>query len=167
MSNTINVRGHVGTHPEIVITQAGRRLVKFRLGSTRSFRDRVTGEWREHPTDWFTVEVWGDKGINLDRSLRVGVPVAVVGTFSCQEWTKEDRQGHTNVINADSVAIDLRHGKAEYTKITREAAPTDAADASADTPDAAASGAAEGEDVPETAPDAVDPRAWEKVESLS
>lgn len=166
MTNTINVRGHVGTHPEIVITPAGRRLVKFRLGSTRGFRDRTTGEWREHPTDWFTVEVWGDKGINLDQSLRVGVPVAVVGTFSCQEWSKEDRHGHTNVINADSVAIELRHGKAAYTKITREAPPTAAADASADTPDAAAFAATEDAPAPQTAPDAVDPYAWEKVDSL-
>lgn len=165
MSNSITVRGHVGTHPEIVITPAGRRLVKFRLGSTRSFRDRATGQWREHPTDWFTVEVWGDKGINLDQSLRVGVPVVVLGTFSCQEWSTEQRQGYTNVINADSVSVDLRNGRAPYTKITREAAPEPAGEGT-DTPDGDAATSSTAEDTPEAAPEPVEADAWEKVDAL-
>ena len=167
MSNSITVRGHVGTHPQIIVTPTGRQLVKFRLGSTRGFRDKVSGEWRDHPTDWFTVEVWGERGINLDQSLRVGVPLIVQGTFQCQEWTSEDRQGFTNVINADTVAIDLRSGRATYTKIIREESVDDRA--GEDQSDGASSAA--GEDTsspelsPEPAPNLVDPDQWEKVDA--
>lgn len=119
--NVITVRGRVGTDPVKVLTTSGRTLARFRLGSTRSYRD-ADGTWHDEPTEWFTVKVWGQPADNVCRSLTKGVPVVVQGRLAAEEWRGEDATFHSNIITASIVGIDLKYGEARYTKVVREAA---------------------------------------------
>ena len=122
-TNQITVRGRVGTEPEITVTPSGRQVTKFRLGSTRGYRD-TAGEWREHPTEWFTVKVWGAASDAVSQSLHRGMPVVVQGALSCEEWVSEDdRNQHTHVITAATIAVEVRFGIVTYNKVTRLGPP--------------------------------------------
>lgn len=114
----ITVRGRVGTDPELLVTANGRQMTRFRLGSTRSYRD-AAGEWREDPTEWFTVKVWGAPGDQVRQSVHRGMPVIVQGRLSSEEWTSGERVNHTNVITAGVIAVDVKYGLVTYSKVTR------------------------------------------------
>lgn len=182
-SNQITVRGRVGTAPDVVVTGNGRRMTKFRLGSTRGYRDTTTGEWRETGTEWFTVKMWGPGGETVVQSVRRGMPVIVQGVFSSEEWDSGERHHHTNVITATAIGVDIKYGLVTYAKVLRQS-PADAdpggdgqetdgqAQRKVGTEDATGADGQgiepEEEDVPDApdpvlAPGPVDPGAWEKL----
>ena len=119
-SNQITVRGRVGTDPNVHVIGEGKRVTKFRLGSTRSYRD-AAGEWREAGTEWFTVKVWGAQGQAVCDSLHRGMPVIVMGRLSSEEWSSEERTHHTNVITATAIGVDIKYGLVTFAKLTRQA----------------------------------------------
>ena len=80
-TNQITVRGRVGTEPDVLVTTTGKEMTKFRLGSTRSYRD-ASGEWHDTETEWFTVKAWGTAGELVRQSLHRGMPVIVQGVLS-------------------------------------------------------------------------------------
>ena len=90
-NNQITVRGRVGTDPDIQVTPGGREITRFRLASTRSYRD-ANGEWRDADTEWFTVKAWGGFAKAVQDSIRRGMPVIVQGIFSCEECDASGRR---------------------------------------------------------------------------
>lgn len=171
----ITVRGRVGTDPEIVLIGSDREMTKFRLASTRSYRD-AEGEWHETGTEWFTVKMWGPPGEMVRRSVRRGMPVIVQGTFSSEEWVSGDRLGHGNVITASTIGVDIRYGLVTHTRITRMDEPQNGRPANARRAgeDTDPTGPGEDRDDPEPAepepsepdlaPPPVEPDDWQKVE---
>jgi len=182
-TNQITVRGRVGTDPDVLVTGNGKRMTKFRLGSTRGYRDAATGEWRETETEWFTVKTWGPAGDLVVQSVRRGMPVIVQGVFSCEEWESAERRHHTNVITATAIGVDIKYGLVTYAKVLRQAPaengeatdgqPRPEADQVPDGSDATDEPGAGSEEDSETdlaagldpvlAPEPVDRDAWEKV----
>ncbi|WP_324652452.1 single-stranded DNA-binding protein [Georgenia sp. H159] len=184
-SNQITVRGRVGTDPDVLVTGNDRQMTKFRLGSTRGYRDTATGEWRETGTEWFTVKTWGAGGAAVIQSIRRGMPVIVQGFLSSEEWDSGERRHHTNVITATAIGVDVKYGLVTYAKVLRRApAEADPAGtgqgghgqarretglAEADAPDEDGlepeedAGGSDAVADPQLAPDPVDPRSWEKV----
>ncbi|MEE6280413.1 single-stranded DNA-binding protein [Georgenia sunbinii] len=164
-SNLITLRGRVGTEPSIHITAAGRQVVNFRLGSTSGFMDPVTRQWRDKPTEWFTVKVWGPAGDNVTSSLTRGTPVIVQGVLSSEEWTSDDGTRHTNVVTSRTIGVDIRYGRVTYTKVTRETPGVVAGStASADAAASADEPGGPDEDTEEyLAPEPVEPLDWEKL----
>lgn len=185
-TNQITVRGRVGTEPDVFVTGTGKEVTRFRLGSTRSFRDSATGEWRDAETAWFTVKAWGPAAQAVQESIHRGMPVIVQGIFSFEEWVSGDQQRNANVITAHAIGVDIRHGRVRHFRVSREA-PADgerteqgvgaavddgdggqsAADELVDAGLADAGADGGGSDLtdgePTLAPDAVDPSMWEKA----
>lgn len=125
-TNQITVRGRVGTQPDVLVTPNGKEVTKFRLGSTRSYRD-AAGEWRDTETEWFTVKTWGAAaGLTVRQSIRKGMPVIVQGVLSSEEWVSGDRTHHTNVITAGTIGVDVKYGLVTFARITRQAAAGEA-----------------------------------------
>ena len=176
-TNQITVRGRVGTDPDIQVTPGGKEVTRFRLASTRSYRD-ASGEWHDADTEWFTVKAWTGFAKAVQDSIRRGMPVIVEGVFSCEEWVSADQPRSANVITASAIGVDIRHGLVKHFKVTR-LAPEEATNASS-TPNATGSpatgaGAADhtgqqGDENatddestaadPALAPEPVDPDAW-------
>jgi len=121
-SSQITVRGRVGTEPEVLVTANGREMTRFRLGSTRRYQD-ASGEWREEESQWFTVKAWGSLSEPVCRSIHRGMPVVVQGRLSTEEWVSGERTGHTTVITASLVAVDIKYGLVTHTKLLRETPP--------------------------------------------
>ncbi len=110
----VTLVGFVAQDPRQRETREGR-VTDLRVGTTFRVRDRVTNEWRDADTSYFTVSCWRRLGDHVRASLRKGDPVVVKGRFRTRSW--EDKAGQTRTvvdISADTVGHDLSRGVANY-----------------------------------------------------
>ncbi|CAL8979672.1 Single-stranded DNA-binding protein [Cellulomonas sp. T2.31MG-18] len=131
--STLTITGWLGS--DVKYSPGGDGAVPyawFRLGATRRFYDRASGEWRDAATQWFTVKVWRHVAANVAQSLRKGDPVLVHGRFATDEWTGPDGPRTTLVIEADALGPDLTFGSSHFARTvspgrdqTPEGAPAD------------------------------------------
>ena len=183
-TNQITVRGRVGTDPDIQVTPGGKEVTRFRLASTRSYRD-ASGEWHDADTEWFTVKAWTGFAKAVQDSIRRGMPVIVEGVFSCEEWVTADQPRSANVITASAIGVDIRHGLVKHFKVTRLAqeegtngsgAATSGTPAAGSQDSADHNGTEDGQSQaddhstaadPALAPEPVDPDAWTTPSAVS
>ena len=99
----IQIIGNLGRDPELRYTPNGRPVCNFTVAVNQSRKDPKTGEWIES-TDWFRVDVWGDRGERVAESLRKGARVFVDGRFKAREYEANDGQKRMSLdITADTV----------------------------------------------------------------
>ncbi|WP_127130588.1 single-stranded DNA-binding protein [Georgenia sp. SYP-B2076] len=131
----ITVRGRVGTEPVRRVGASGTTWVTFRLGATPRARDRVTGEYKNTETQWFTVKTWGDFAENVGVSLGRGVPVLVQGRVYVDTWSGEGGERWDHVIHAQTIGVELFGGTVKYLRTIRESAAAPPEGAPGATPD--------------------------------
>jgi len=109
------VVGFVAQDPIQRLTKDGTRVTDLRVGTTRRVQDRVTNEWRDADTSYFSVSCWRRLGDHVRASLRKGDPVVVKGRLRSR--TYDDKNGQPKYvvdIVADTVGHDLNRGVANY-----------------------------------------------------
>ena len=120
----ITVTGWVGSEITTLPAQDGRAAyTTFRLGSTRRWWNRATGQWQDSQTEWFQVKAWRTLAVNSGLSLRKGVPVVVQGRLSTREW--QDQGGATRtslVLEATAIGLDLSYGTVKFERTLAGAA---------------------------------------------
>lgn len=125
---SITVRGWAGAKPTLYINSQtqGQKISKIsttvlNVGVTPRNYNRQTGDFQDGDTTWYSVRCYGALARNVAISVQKGTPVLVRGkltTRSYQDKTGADRQAQ--VIIADSLAIDLNYGVANYVKARGE-----------------------------------------------
>ncbi|GAA1817550.1 single-stranded DNA-binding protein [Nesterenkonia flava] len=137
MSDTITVRGFLGTSPELRTTSSGLMLSSFRLGSTPRWFDRERSEWVSGTTNWYTVTCFRQLGEHTANSLAKGDPVIVTGRPRIRSWQNDDGATGISVeIDAETVGHDLTFGTTHFARIrpaaegSPESAPASGAAAS-------------------------------------
>lgn len=125
---SITVRGWAGAKPTLYINSQtqGQKISKIsttvlNVGVTPRNYNRQTGDFQDGDTTWYSVRCYGALARNVAISIQKGTPVLVRGkltTRSYQDKTGADRQAQ--VIIADSLAIDLNYGVANYVKARGE-----------------------------------------------
>lgn len=125
---SITVRGWAGAKPTLYINSQtqGKKISKIsttvlNVGVTPRNYNRQTGDFQDGDTTWYSVRCYGALARNVAISIQKGTPVLVRGkltTRSYQDKTGVDRQAQ--VIIADSLAIDLNYGVANYVKARGE-----------------------------------------------
>ena len=111
----VTLVGFVAQDPIQRQTKNGVLVTDLRVGATPRVQDRVTNEWRDGDTSYYSVSCWRRLGDHVRASLHKGEPVVVKGKFRCRTYT--DKNGVTrNVIDimADTVGHDLNRGVANY-----------------------------------------------------
>lgn len=106
----------------------GRHVVNFRLATSRRWRDRGSGEWRDGPTSFYSVSCWRALAQNVAGSLGKGDPVVVVGDLTLRQWEDGERRGTSADIEADAVGHDLTRGVSRFRRVAR-AVPVQVSDA--------------------------------------
>ena len=81
----IQIIGNLGRDPELRYTPNGRPVASFTVAVNQSTKNQQTGEWIES-TNWFRVDVWGDRGERVAEQLRKGSRVFVDGRFKAREY---------------------------------------------------------------------------------
>jgi single-strand DNA-binding protein len=89
--NKVILIGNLGHDPEIRGTQAGERVVSFDLATSESWRDRTSGERREH-TEWHRIVIFDEHLAEVaERYLREGSKVYIEGRLQTRQ--RQDQQG--------------------------------------------------------------------------
>jgi single-strand DNA-binding protein len=89
--NKVILVGNLGAEPEVRRTQDGRPIVRMRIATSESWRDRNSGERRDK-TEWHTVVIFNEGLCKVaEQFLHKGSKVYLEGQLQTREW--EDQQG--------------------------------------------------------------------------
>jgi single-strand DNA-binding protein len=87
--NEALVIGNVGGAPEIRHTASGKKVASFSVATSKSYKDRNSGE-RKEKTQWHRIVVWGDSLVELvEKFISKGTKVRVTGAMESREWTDQ------------------------------------------------------------------------------
>ncbi len=87
--NKVILVGHLGKDPEIRAISNDRKVAKFTLATTESYKDN-TGQ-RVESTEWHNVEFWGPIADVIERYLKKGSQVYVEGRIRTRSY--DDKEG--------------------------------------------------------------------------
>lgn len=96
MLNQVELIGNVGKDPDIKSIQNGSKVANLSIATSEKWKDRNSGEQREH-TEWHRVVVWGNKngdglaGI-VEKYVSKGDKIYVRGQLKTRKW--QDNNGN-------------------------------------------------------------------------
>lgn len=116
MAGSVNkaiVVGNLGADPEVRRTQDGRPVVTFSVATGESWKDKATGERKEH-TDWHRVVIFAEGLCKVaEQYLKKGSKVYLEGAMKTRKWT--DKAG----VDRYSTEVVLQGFQAQLTLLDR------------------------------------------------
>ncbi len=88
--NQVQLVRHLGHDPEMVSFASGSNLVKLRIATNESYKDKE-GNYND-VTQWHTVSAWGGLAERMASSLVKGQHVLITGKLENRSW--EDKEGN-------------------------------------------------------------------------
>ncbi len=88
--NQVQLVGHLGHDPEMINFASGSNLVKLRIATNESYKDK-RGNYNDI-TQWHTVSAWGKLAERMAKSLAKGHRVLISGRLENRSW--EDKDGN-------------------------------------------------------------------------
>jgi single-strand DNA-binding protein len=88
--NMVQLIGNLGADPEVRRTQDGRPVVNLRLATNETWKDKATGERKEH-VDWHTVVCFNEGLCKvLEQYTRKGSKIYLQGKLQTRKWQDKD-----------------------------------------------------------------------------
>ncbi len=111
--NKVLLTGRLGFDPEALrYTPSGSAALTLRLATSESWKDKQTGEKKEH-TEWNRIVLYGGLAETAHRYLRKGSKVLVEGRTHTRDWEKEGRTEYVREIIAEKLyMLDSRSSNA-------------------------------------------------------
>lgn len=105
--NRVILVGRAGKDPEVtVVATSGRQLAKFSLATNEGYYDKNNNAWKDLPTEWHNIVVWGPQAQKVEKSVGKGDMVLVEGSIRTRKWTDKNGQDRWNTdIQADNVIV--------------------------------------------------------------
>src|SRR4051794_21416862 len=92
--NKVILLGNLGRDPEVRQTQNNQKIVNLRIATMERWRDRQSGESKEH-TEWHSVVIFNENLADIaERYLRKGSLVYLEGQLQTRKWTDQSGQEH-------------------------------------------------------------------------
>lgn len=91
MLNEVRLIGHVGRDPEIRTMPNGDKVASFSIATSERWKDRETGEKKEH-TEWHNVVVFGPLVKVVEDYVKKGGQIFVGGQLRTRKW--QDNSGN-------------------------------------------------------------------------
>ena len=123
----ITLSGNLIEDPVSKVFDTGTFLTRLRLASSRRVRtDSVdpsgNNMWADTDNLYIDVECWGQLALNVNASLRKGVPVIVSGRLVSEKWTdKENVTRYKHIIKANHIALELSRHQVAYRSTASQA----------------------------------------------
>ena len=90
--NKVNLVGNLGKDPEERRMAAGEPVVKLRIATSESWKDKASGE-RKEKTEWHNVVIFNENLARVaEQYLRKGSKVYVEGQLQTRKWTDQSGQ---------------------------------------------------------------------------
>lgn len=102
--NKVILVGNLGADPEVRHLENDVTVANFRMATSESYRDRVTGERREQ-TEWHRVVVWRGLAGVVEKYLKKGSKVYIEGKLRTRKWEKDGIERYTTEIYADNLLM--------------------------------------------------------------
>jgi single-strand DNA-binding protein len=113
----VTLTGYVALEPRLWFTkQAHTPVVNLRVGTTPRRMDASTGEWKDGPSSFFTVNCWRKLALNVSASLHKGDPVIIRGQLRMRSWNDNGKMRSIVEIEAESVGHDVAYGFSHFMK---------------------------------------------------
>jgi single-strand DNA-binding protein len=100
-SNSCFLHGFVGKDSELKMTPSGMALLSFSLATTESWKTQA-GEKKEK-TQWHQIKVWGKQAEALEKYVKKGIELVVMGKIEYTEAPDKDNPNKkvyfTNIIS--------------------------------------------------------------------
>lgn len=98
--NRVTLVGNLGAEPELKYFDGGTKVLKLRLATNDTWRDKE-GVQQER-TEWHSITVFGSRGESLSRFLKKGDRLVVEGQLRTSSYEKDGvRKYRTEVIARD------------------------------------------------------------------
>ncbi|MEI9587541.1 single-stranded DNA-binding protein [Enterobacter asburiae] len=86
--NKVILVGNLGQAPEVRYLPSGGAVCSLTLATSESWRDKATGEQKEH-TEWHRVVLFGKLAEVVGEYLRKGYQVYIEGQLRTRKWTDQ------------------------------------------------------------------------------
>lgn len=112
--NKVQLIGHLGADPETRYTTSGDAVCTIRLATSKTWRDKASGEQRES-TEWHRVVLYRRLGEVAGQYLRKGSQVYIEGELQTRKWTDKDGADRytTQVVADEMKMLGKRNGAAD------------------------------------------------------
>lgn len=108
LRNKVQLIGNLGNAPEIKNTEAGKKLAKFSVATTETYRNAQGEKVKE--TQWHNLIAWGKVADIIEKYLKKGSEVAIEGKLVTRNYT--DKEGIKKYVTEIQVDELLMLGKA-------------------------------------------------------
>ena len=133
--NKVILVGNLGKDPEVSYLPSGQSLTKFTMATSRSIKDKTSGEWKEE-TEWHNIVAWGKTGESVAQYLSKGRKVFVEGRIQSRTWEdKEGKKRYNTDIVADNIMLLGGRGEGGQESASRPAGASRPAPGAAKTPE--------------------------------
>ena len=132
--NKVLLIGRLGGDPEIKQMVNGKKVARFSLATSQSWKDKSTGEKKEK-TEWHRIVIFNDGLVNVvAQYLKKGAQIYVEGQLSTRKWQDEksgtERYSTEVVLQGYNSSLTMLGGKnisSENEKIsdTKSSLPND------------------------------------------
>ena len=114
--NKVILVGNLGRDPETRYLPSGGAVTNVSLATSRSWKDRDSGEQKEK-TEWHRIVFFNRLGEIAGEYLKRGSKVYVEGELRTREWEKEGQKHFTTEIVATEMQmLDSKGGNSDYEK---------------------------------------------------
>ena len=101
--NKVILLGRLGRDAETKFTPGGAAVTRFSVATSRRWKDKDSGEWKEE-TDWSNVVLWRSE--NLANYLTKGKQVYVEGRLQTRSYEDKDgKKVYATEVVADDVIL--------------------------------------------------------------
>lgn len=101
--NKVTLLGCLGKDAETKFTPSGASVANFSVATSRRWKDKQTGEWKEE-TDWHRVVLWRAEAIS--QFLTKGQKVYIEGRLQTRSYEHNgERRFQTEVISENLILL--------------------------------------------------------------
>ena len=94
LRNKVQLIGNLGTQPEIITLESGKKLAKFTMATNESYKN-AKGE-KVTETQWHNIVAWGNTAQIIESYVNKGEELAVEGKLTSRSY--EDKDGYKKYI---------------------------------------------------------------------
>lgn len=94
LRNKVQLIGHVGTEPEIVNLESGKKLAKFSIATNEHYKNSK-GE-KVTDTQWHNIVAWGKTAELIENYVPKGKEVGIEGKLTSRSY--EDKEGQKRYV---------------------------------------------------------------------
>ncbi len=94
LRNKVQLIGNLGTQPEVITLESGKKLAKFTMATNDSYKNSKGEKVTE--TQWHNIVAWGNTAQIIESYLSKGEEVAIEGKLTSRSY--EDKNGNKRYI---------------------------------------------------------------------